>query len=554
MTEIFTDYGINIPANATGQIYTTCPQCSSTRKKSGVKCLSVNTDEGVWKCHHCGWTGSLKKKEFQPMPKKKYIKPKPITGEKLSSRVIDYFANRKISLDTLTAFNIQSTETYFPQSGKDESAIVFPYYRNGEIVNYKYRSGKKNFKQSKNAEKVFYNLDNIDSAFVIITEGEIDAMSFHEAGYPSVVSVPDGAPAASTQNFNSKFDYLENCEDQLKSVDAIVLAVDNDQPGKILEKELSRRLGRERCYTVSYPDGCKDGNEVLIKYGKDGINTLVGSATPYPIEGVITIDQIENEIEDLYNNGHAQTFSTGFKYLDYHYTVRPGEMTVWTGYTGHGKSEFLDQLLINLYQLHGWAFGICSLENFPVKNHVSKLISKITGKAFFEGDRMTAPERDQAIESLKDHFYFIYPEDVTINSILATAKQLIYQKGINGVVIDPYNELEHKRPKNLTETEYISEFLSKVRRFARDNEIHVWIVAHPKKPDQEIKTAPGLYQITGSANWANKADNGISIFRNMVNDQVEIHIKKIRCKEIGKIGQVNFRYEMQSGKYYEVTK
>jgi len=165
---------------------------------------------------------------------------------------------------------------------------------------------------------------------------------------------------------------------------------------------------------------------------------------------------------------------------------------------------------------------------------------------------MTPKERKQATETIKDYFHFMNPKEVTLDNILSIGKQLIYQKGIKGLIIDPYNELESQRPKNLTETEYISEFLKKVRQFARNNEIHVWIVTHPKKPNEEIKSAPGLYNITGSANWANKADNGISIFR--TENQVEVHIKKIRFKEVGKPGKVNFKYDIPSGRYYEVTK
>ncbi|MBT7616790.1 MAG: AAA family ATPase [Calditrichaeota bacterium] len=236
------------------------------------------------------------------------------------------------------------------------------------------------------------------------------------------------------------------------------------------------------------------------------------------------------------------------------YNVRPGELTIVTGYTGHGKSEFLDALLVNLARLHDWNFGVCSLENLPYERHVRKLLEKVTGKPFFpdKDERMTEAELSTAESFLKQHFHFINPKDVEIDSILEIGKALIYRHGINGLIIDPYNELDHKRQSGMTETEYVSQFLSKIRRFARLNDIAVWVVAHPTKPNRDnIIHAPTVYDISGSANWANKADNALSVFRGE-DDEVQIHVKKIRFKEVGHIGRVDLRYERKSGRYYDL--
>ena len=198
---------------------------------------------------------------------------------------------------------------------------------------------------------------------------------------------------------------------------------------------------------------------------------------------------------------------------------------------------------------------MCSLENLPYERHVAKLISKVSGKPFFRinGDRMTEAELSAAETILQQHFHFINPDPVDIDSILEIARALIYRFGIKGLIIDPYNELDHRRQPGMTETEYVSQFLSKIRRFARLNDIAVWVVAHPTKPNRDsIIKAPTSYDISGSANWANKADNIISVFRGEDNE-VQIHVKKIRFKEVGHIGHVDLEYEDKSGRYLEVS-
>jgi len=554
--ETYQDYGIDLPMDANGQKYTTCPECSKDRKKSNDKCLSVDTDRKIWHCHHCQWSGSLKNQTQLPMrtPKLNFKKPKWESNKDMPEDAIKFFEDRGISKATLVKNDIQfEKEIYFSQVKKKMSAICFPYKRKNEIVNIKSRSGKKHFKQEKDGEKIFFGLDDIDlkDTTLIITEGEIDKLSFDEIGYNFAVSVPDGAPAPGTKNFQSKFDYLENCKSEITHINNFILAVDNDPAGQALEYELARRLGFENCYRVSYPEGCKDANEVLVKYGRNGLVQLIGSAKPFPVVGATRATDLHSELAKLYHEGFATVYNTGWDTVDDCYKVRPGEMTILTGYTGHGKSEFLDALLVNLAQEHKWCFGVCSLENLPYERHVVKLVQKVSGKPFFpdENGRMTEVDLAQAESFVDDHFHFINPEVVNIDSILEIASALIYRYGIKGLVIDPYNELDHNRQVGISETEYVSQFLSKVRRFARKKDIAIWVVAHPTKPNRDHKIeAPTAYDISGSANWANKADNALSVFRGIGNE-VQVHIKKIRFKEVGKLGIVDLKYENKSGRY-----
>jgi len=552
MGATFKEHGIDIMQGATGQVKTICPQCSHNREKHPHdQCLSVNIDEGVFSCHHCGWSGSVHTREAR-QPTKEYSRPdwKPANG--LPEKVIEYFKGRGISQVTLKRNDIQYKEDVWFPAG-NTGAICFPFKRDGKTVNIKYRSADKQFRQVKGAEKILYGLDNIDST-LIICEGEMDKLSFDEIGYSFSVSVPDGAPSPGTKNYDSKFSFLNTCSVELEKVKEFIIAVDSDPAGQTLEIELARRLGFEKCLRVTYPDGCKDANDVLVKHGKDALKAVIGDAKPFPIAGVITTSELSIDLHDLYHNGYGSLFNTGWTSLDKLYKVRQGEMNIVTGYPGHGKSEFIDAMLLNIAKQYGWQFGVCSLENLPYTRHVAKYAQKYVGKPFFDGPtkRMSEDELIEAEKFIGDHFHFILPEVVTLDNILDLAKSLIYRNGIRGLVIDPYNMITNERKNGISETEYIAQFLSKARLFARNNNIALWIVAHPSKPAKEFqKTPPTVYDISGSAHWANMADNAISVFRNDA-ENTEIHIKKIRFQEVGTIGSAELSYNPTSGEYKEM--
>ena len=137
------------------------------------------------------------------------------------------------------------------------------------------------------------------------------------------------------------------------------------------------------------------------------------------------------------------------------------------------------------------------------------------------------------------------------------AKIILYRRGIKGLIIDPYNELDHSRPASMLETEYISQFLSRVRRFARQFGIHVWIVAHPSKPLKDKdggQVCPTPYDVSGSAHWYNKADNILTVFRDVKADdnRVQIHVQKVRFRTTGKPGVVELRYHQATGRFSEI--
>lgn len=550
------DLGIRVNVSS-GETDTQCPWCSSERKKKHAKCLSVNVDKGTYLCHHCGAAGGVGMEHRTPSElhwqKPAYRKPAPI--QQPANEDVDmlrWFQKRGIPGDVVKRNGISPQSVWMPQVEDKVRAYCFPYYRNGELVNAKYRDAQKNFCMVAGAERVLYGLDDVDKNRVVIVEGEIDKLSVEAAGIKSCVSVPDGAPSPASKNYASKFRFLDDSE-LIEGVKQWVIAVDNDEPGVRLEQELVRRFGAERCRIVAWPAGCKDANDVLIKHGPAALKDCIDRAPEYPIKGVVEISQISSYIDALYEEGERPGLSTGWRNLDEHYTVRPGELTVITGIPNSGKSNFLDAMLVNIARDHSWAFAIFSPENQPLQNHTMRLMEKYAGQPFRPGPtpRMTPETKDHAREWADYHFsYILSPDedDWSLDEILKATAALVRRKGIRGLVIDPWNELEHQRPDGMSETEFVSACLKKVRQFARKHQIHIWIVAHPAKMyrDKDGKyPVPTLYDVSGSAHFRNKADNGLVVWRNLTepNDPVEVHVQKIRFREVGKLGVVKFKYD-----------
>jgi len=411
---------------------------------------------------------------------------------------------------------------------------------------------------SAGAERVLYGIDDIITDGLIWVEGEMDRLSIETAGYRSCVSVPDGAPAVTSKNYAAKFSYLDTAQDILEKVEKHFLAVDADAPGQRLQEELTRRLGAEKCYVVRWPDGCKDANDTLVKHGAGAIVDAINAARPAPIEGIITAGDCVDSLAARYEEGPRRGVSTGWACMDYFYTVRAGEWTAVTGIPGHGKSEWLDALAVNVALAEGWRFGVCSPENQPIEEHIQKLAEKYIGKPFYQTPgsvRMSRLEMEAAREWIDDHFTFILPEEPRLDCVLGLAKAMVRRNGINGLIIDPWNEIEYSREAGMSETEHISKCLTKIRRFARTHAIHIWVVAHPTKMQKDKDTGkylpPTLYDISGSAHWRNKADNGITVYREIGENtnKVKVVIGKIRFKIVGRPGQTELRYDYITGRY-----
>lgn len=347
------DLGIDTRGRFSGQVKTLCPKCSHTRRHKRDLCLSVNLDKEAFNCHHCGWSGGLgrgEKTQSVPPPErapKEYTKPTPILtiDQKSEQWMRSILRGRGLSDQTINEAKVTTSRVKFDDEILD--TIAFPYFRDGEIVNYKYYrpdpvDGKK-CKMVYNAERLWYGLDWCrDADQIIITEGEIDALSFREAGYQAVLSVPDGAPNPNSKDYTKKFEYYDEASPLFNEAAIVIIATDADAPGEFLAAELSRRIGKNKCFRMSFPKGCKDGNDVLAKYGVEELQRCVQDADPWPVEGVVQAKSLASKVMMIKSGNYLQGVTTGYPSLDKLFRPALGQMTVIVGVPQHGKALSTD--------------------------------------------------------------------------------------------------------------------------------------------------------------------------------------------------------------------
>jgi len=541
-----------------------CPFCAGDRKKSRLKemALSRRPDGAIlYFCHHCEASGSVqpRKQEF----KLSAVPSLTIVSKQLTDRHYAYLSKRGISKETADKAKLFAAEKYFNRLGKQADAIGFPYYRKGALVSAKYRSfPDKDFTQDSGGAHDFFNIDNIDPTQpLIIVEGEIDCLTVIEAGLTNVVSVPGGAPIKVADgkvlpSEDKKFAFVWNAREVIDQVPSVILATDQDGPGQALAEELARRIGKEKCRIAKFDR--KDLNEVLLdddptQDSKEKIKEIIDGATPYPISGLSEANTYLDRLNDLFAKGTGKGFSTGYQSLDTIYTVAPGQLTVVTGYPSSGKSNFVDQLMVNLATRDQWKFAVASFENQP-EIHITRLMEIKTRKRFFDGrERMDQPEMQDAFKWVDDHFLFIDSageEPNTLDSILERARASVKRMGIRGMVIDPYNYID--LPRDGTETEAISHMLTRVQKFCKANDVHVWFVAHPAKIQRSgtDQPRPDGMSIAGSMAWWAKTDCGVTVHRQ--DQYVEIAVWKCRYRWVGTQGETTLLYNKTSGTYAEI--
>ena len=300
-----------------------------------------------------------------------------------------------------------------------------------------------------------------------------------------------------------------------------------------------------------------------MTHGKSTLADCIHNAQQYPVDGLHKVQSIRSAIGERWDGGFEHGVGMGWHGLDKIYRARAGEWTLVTGMPSSGKSNWLDCGMVQIAKEHGWKFGIFSPENQPIEHHALMLAEKVAMKPYQIGahGRMSKDELNAALDWMDNHFHWILPtydDNWGLDSILNLARVLVRREGINGLVIDPWNELEHARPKELSETEYISQSLTKVRRFAKTHGIHIWVVAHPTKLVKQkdgTYPPPTPYDVSGSAHWRNKADNCVTVHRDFDPDQkhlpVQIHVQKVRFRENGQIGRVDLDYYAQTATYKE---
>lgn len=406
---------------------------------------------------------------------------------------------------------------------------------------------------------------------VLFVESPLDTLALWLSGQNHAVCLPHTLNPARPEGGDwSSLTYIES---RLPRINRVELAFADDEAGHRLEEELSRRLGRDRTFRTRWESTPFDEDNaqpasayrLFLAGGEEAVVAQLDSLTPYPIAGIHELDDVDAEYEHLYEVGLLPGLMVGYPSLDYHYSIKPGQITVVHGIPQHGKTTFIDDVMMQMAKRHHWGFGIFSAENSNLARHYAGLTEKYTGKPFTAdkngAKRLTVAEKNDAKKFLKKHFRMLRPDEEkgnwSLDGILDLARVLVFRYGIRGLVIDPWNELEHNRPPHLTVDEYLAHMVSKVRRFAEVNDVHVWLVVHPRTMDKEADgeyPVPTPYKLNGGAMWFNKADFIIAVWRRRGwPDEciTDFHIQKVRLKEDGAIGMTSLWYDQDCNQFHD---
>jgi len=441
---------------------------------------------------------------------KSYAMPvKPKTA--MPTRTLEWLASRGLTQETVEAFKIREV------SRNGQPWALFPYLRDGAYVNGKYRNpdDKKGMQQEKDAEPCLFGWHLIDpkARTVAICEGEIDAMTLHQVGMPAL-SVNAGA---------GNHQWIENDWDRLQRFSEILVCFDNDEAGDKGAAEVINRLGLERCKRMRA--GAKDANQWL----QDG-------ATPEQFrEAARTAKAMDPD--ELRSAAHFMARVKAMFYpahdapqhpllqLDQRFDwfeFRPGELTVWTGFNGHGKSLLLSQVQLGLMS-QGGRFVVFSGEMTP-EYLLKRMTKQATGL-----DRPTPAYIDAVSEWLEERcFVFNQTGSATIKRLLEVFTYAQKRYGVSHVVIDSLmmTDVPEDGPGAMTAQK---EAIRSLCDFAKRTGVHVHLVAHPRKGKDE-STGPGKMDVAGSAKITDGADNVFTVWRAQKDESEEYDPEKPDAK------------------------
>jgi twinkle protein len=533
-----------------GKTQGTCPLCSSNRqpKNQKLKCASYDWERGLGTCHNCNKTFQLHTYQRKGNSERVYVRPDtPANFNEVSTNVETWFGTRGISKQTLKDLQVTEGLEFMPQTGKKENTIQFNYFIGDQLINVKYRDGRKNFKLYKGAEKVFYNINSIvgyDTC--VIVEGEMDVLALHEAGIPNAISVPNGA----TIN-NNNLDYLDNCIDYFDDKTKIILAVDADEPGQMLQRELVRRLGAEVCYLIDF-NGNKDANDFLLEHGADELRDAIHSARPVPLENVSTLKDVEDELRDFVKNGFKPGYQIGISNFDKIFSTYTGQFITVTGIPSSGKSDFVDQMVVGYNNNYGWKTAFASPENQPVYLHAHKLMRKTWQDMPSPGDIGSGKWKEVA-DHVNDNYFFIDMDKYSLESVLRKGAELVKRKGIKCLVIDPFNKIRDTNAVSDDVNRYTMDYLAKIETFCKKYDVLTFIVAHPTKmykgQDGKIEE-PTMYNIKGGGEWYDASYHGLLVHRDYEAKTTKVKVLKVKFQNLGENGaESHFTWEPRSGSF-----
>lgn len=441
-------------------------------------------------------------RESQPQKTEKtYKRPEKPRCQSPKSSVKEWLNSRGLTDETIAAFKIGE------QVNGQKAYAVFPYLRDGVLVNAKYRNpaDKKDMRQEGGAEPCLFGWHLIDpkARTVAICEGEIDAMTMHQCGVPAL-SVNAGA---------GNHQWIENDWARLDRFSEILVCFDDDEAGKKGAVEVIKRLGNDRCKPVTFP--AKDANDYLLA-GADGSDfaDCIRAAKPVDPEEHRSAADFIDKVKAMFYPAHGEDRDPCLM-LDQRlewFEFRKGELTVWTGYNGHGKSLILSQILLGLMR-QGERVMIFSGEMLP-ERQLKRMAKQATGL-----DRPTPQYLDTLGQWLTDKLWlFNVVGSATIDRLLEVFLYSSRRYGTTHFVIDSLmmTDVPEDGPGSMTAQK---EAVRKLCDFARKNGLHIHLVAHPRKGQDESR-GPGKMDVAGSSKITDGADNVFTVWsaRNDEND------------------------------------
>jgi twinkle protein len=511
----------------------------------------------------------------------------------ISQEHMDWLESRGVDPEIALRLEVFSGDYRQTGEGKDRryqvfadergKVLAFPTLIGGKAVGEHYRidpcgdeaRGKKLFRQRKGSPQVFWNFECLlDPALergepLIITEGQIDALTAITCGFPFAVSMPSGSDKPpegrlpedldpldrdSDDRPSGRFGSLYHARAQLKAVRKIIIATDSDDNGIRLAAELVRRLGAGRCYRAEYPSGCKDLNDVVRKHSREAVVRCIAMVKPYPTKGVY-------RMSDFQEQSDPATWDTGWPDFDQHCKLAEGMFVPVVGIPMSGKSLFVLNWLVRVALRHNVVVSLTSFET-GIKPVIQQRLRWMACErmAWQEASFELKTQIDRWIE---EHFVFVEynwrvedESDMTIEWYLDNVHDALMRYNARIHLVDPWNEIEHARASNESQSEYQNRALRKLKGFCKRHSNTIICVAHPTKDVHEKGKIrrPNLYDADGSSAWKNKADLGVIVHRPDMNANItEIAVDKVKYEFMGKIGMVHFQHNKLFRRFEEVV-
>ena len=527
-----------------------CPLCGDEQKHLKRTDGAFDEEKGVGHCFCCGANFFASKWTYQPQRRQMPRQPEISLGDYPSS-IMAYLKERGLKPEVMHRLGVGWAELPADTPDGKKTFLAFRFLEHGLVFNVQYKSPDKEFRFEKDCRIAPYNIDAVLGAeTVYITEGMMDAAVLVQCGYESVISLPNGC--------GTRMSCFDPYREHFRGV-KIVYAGDTDPKGVEKRLEVARYFADNEFRYVEWAEG-KDANDVLMAGGEDLVRCSIEDfSREVPPQGVVTVvDQME-QLNELIMNGVPRFPGINLHGFSHLVRFEPGRLMVISGSPGAGKSSFADYVMMSLAVQQSWKAAVYSPEKYPMSLHYFELGQILMGR---EMSRKNFPPQaiERALRFLRQNIFHISEECTSIEDIIATATQLVRQKGIRTLLIDPFNYIELPVLTGANDTQKISHVLRQIVDFAHQYKVLVILVAHPKKPQTDggrkgEPQMPSLYDIAGSADFYNKCDYGLILQRQRSDEYAKgatltwIHVLKIRFRHLGQIGRRAFGYDSTCGRF-----